>query len=163
LFQLVRLRNGTHCIHSLEYGETHHVGLGPAAEATALYVEQLEVVERLKRCGELVAWDVGLGGAANALAVIRASAGCDGRLCVASFDQSAEPLRFAVEQAGALGYLDGFLEPVSQLLNCGFAEFTWGRVQVTWKFILADFPAWLASGRRAASRTEGLRTEDSSR
>jgi len=45
-----------------------HVGLGPAEEAEALYVKQLQIVERLRASAdEFVVWDVGLGAAANAL------------------------------------------------------------------------------------------------
>ena len=59
---------------SASYGEKIHPGLGPAAEAEALYVRQLQLRERLQNhAGEFVIWDVGLGAAANALAVLRAT------------------------------------------------------------------------------------------
>src|SRR3989442_4762044 len=35
-YRLVRLRNGTQSVHALDFGETMHPGLGPAAEAEAL-------------------------------------------------------------------------------------------------------------------------------
>ena len=44
------------------------------AEAEALYVKQLSLVERVREQeGEFVIWDVGLGAAANALTVLRAA------------------------------------------------------------------------------------------
>ena len=44
------------------------------AEAEALYVNQLRLRERLAdHAGEFVIWDVGLGAAANALTVLRAT------------------------------------------------------------------------------------------
>ena len=73
-YKLVRLRNGAHSVHSLAYGETMHPGLGPVAEAEALYVRQLKLCERLQNhTGEFVIWDIGLGAAANALTVLRAT------------------------------------------------------------------------------------------
>ena len=73
-YEIVQLRNGAHSVRSLAHGETMHVGMGPAAEAHALYVEQADLAARLRgHTGEFVVWDVGLGAAANALAVLRAA------------------------------------------------------------------------------------------
>ena len=49
-----------------------HAGLDPAAEAQALYVDQFRLADRLReRWPEpLVVWDVGLGAAHNAMAVL---------------------------------------------------------------------------------------------
>ena len=68
-YKLVQLRNGAHAVYVASYDEKMHPGLGPAAEAEALYVRQLKVRERMQQhAGEFVVWDVGLGAAANALA-----------------------------------------------------------------------------------------------
>ena len=48
-YQLVLLANGSHSVHSVAHGETFHPVIGPVAEAEALYVRQLGLVERLER------------------------------------------------------------------------------------------------------------------
>ena len=73
-YQLVRLNNGICSVRSLVDAETFHPVVGPVAEAEALYVNQLKLRERLQNhTGEFVNWDVGLGAAANALTVLRAT------------------------------------------------------------------------------------------
>ena len=73
-----------------------------------LYVRQLQICERLQNgAGEFVIWDVGLGAAANAIAALRATREIPGRLRIVSFDNTGEPLEFALKNAGALGYLAG--------------------------------------------------------
>ena len=70
-YRLVKLANGAHSVHSVAHHETFHPVIGPVAEAEALYVRQLRLVERLQRhTGEFVLWDVGLGAAANALTAL---------------------------------------------------------------------------------------------
>ena len=149
-FQLVHLCNGTRSVRALDYGETMHPGLGPAAEAEALYVNQLRLVERLReQAGEFVVWDVGLGAAANALALLRAARDCDGLLRLVSFDNSPELLRFALQNAAQLGYLEGFSAPLMSLLENRAASFHSGALRVEWEFVMADFPAWLRSAAAA--------------
>src|SRR5206468_12259566 len=64
-YNIVRLANGVHSVHSLAHRETFHPVIGPVAEAEALYVKQLRLAERIRRhAGEFVIWDVGLGAAA---------------------------------------------------------------------------------------------------
>jgi len=197
-FRLVRLRNGAQSVHALAYGETMHPGLGPAAEAEALYVKQLQLVERLRQHdGEFVVWDVGLGAAANAIALLRAARDCEKRqrtgavqdagaqpgarfsrsvldcasplalsganardtlalsecatLRFVSFDNSAEPLRFALGHAAELSYLSDFIDPLNSLLAHGAASFPAGRLRVNWQFVMADFPSWLRSSNAAGT------------
>src|SRR3954463_6716124 len=67
-YTLVKLASGVHSVHSVADRETFHPVIGPSAEAQALYVRQVRLLERLKaREGEFVIWDVGLGAAANVL------------------------------------------------------------------------------------------------
>ena len=47
-YQIVQLANGTFSLRSEEYGETFHPVIGPVAEAQALYVEQLNLRERVR-------------------------------------------------------------------------------------------------------------------
>ncbi|MCL4786568.1 MAG: methyltransferase [Verrucomicrobia bacterium] len=144
-YELVRLANGTAAVHSLAHDEKMHPGLGPAAEAEALYVGQLKIRERLAaHDGEFVVWDVGLGAAANAMAVLRAARDFPCPLRLVSFDNTLEPLAFALEHADALGYLRGYEELVEGILNCGRVRFMDGRHEVSWEFLPGDFPAWCA-------------------
>jgi tRNA U34 5-methylaminomethyl-2-thiouridine-forming methyltransferase MnmC len=147
-FELILLRSGAQSIHSLDYGETMHIGLGPAEEAETLYVKGLRIVERLRETepgAAFVVWDVGLGAAANALAVIRAGAVCEGTLRLVSFDHCTDLLRFAIQHTGELGYLDGFAERLETLIEEGTVSFNAGPLRVEWELIRGDFPTWLRS------------------
>src|SRR5438309_2556150 len=96
-YKLVKLASGVHSVHSLAHQETFHPVIGPVAEAEALYVRQLGLAERMRHhAGEFTIWDVGLGAAANALTVLRATQGIDATLRLISFDNTLEPLKFAL-------------------------------------------------------------------
>ncbi len=139
-FEIVPLRRGGVGIRSTKYREICHPGVGPREEAERVYVEALDLRRRwATEPGEFVVWDVGLGGAANATAVIRAAAGTGCSLRILSFDWGAEPLRFALEHAGALGYFDG-LEPwCEELVDHGAVTFDVGGATVRWELVLGDF------------------------
>jgi tRNA U34 5-methylaminomethyl-2-thiouridine-forming methyltransferase MnmC len=155
-YKLVQLRNGARSIHSLEVGETMHPGIGPVAEAEALYVRQLGLVERVRlHAGVFTIWDVGLGAAANALTVLRSLRETKSSLHLISFEHTLEPLRFALEQSNELGYLAGFEAAVTKLLSNGTVEFENGRQNVRWELCLADFPSFLRSAPiRALAKPE---------
>lgn len=122
-----------------------HPAAGPVAEADILYVRQLRLCERMvSRVGEFVVWDVGLGAAANALAVFRATQDLGGQLRLVSFDETIEPLRFGLEHSEELGFLAGYEPAVQQLVARRQVSFTTGAGAVTWQLELADFPALLA-------------------
>ena len=145
-YQLATLANGGKTLFSASYGEKMHPGLGPAAEAELLYVRQLQICERLKKTsGEFVIWDIGLGGAANAIAALKALRDIPGKLRLFSFDNSSEPLEFALKNAADLGYVLGYEEPVAKLLQWPCVEFQNGFMLTRWEFYLGDFPAWLNS------------------
>jgi len=148
-YQLVPLAQGGKTLFSCRYGEKMHPGLGPQAEAELLYVRQLKICERLqKHAGEFVIWDVGLGAAANAIAALRATRDLSGRLRLVSFDNTDEPLEFALKNSTALGYMNGYETQAAGLLRDRRVEFENGKLQVTWEFHLGDFPALLARSRR---------------
>jgi len=144
-YKLVRLASGDHSIHSLAHGETFHPVIGPVAEAEALYVNQLRLRERLKNhVGEFVIWDVGLGAAANALTVLRATREFACPIRLASFDNTIEPLTFAFQNAAALGYFGGYETQVEAILKQYAIQFTDGAREVNWQLHLGDFPTLLA-------------------
>jgi len=145
-YQVVQLASGAKTLFSASYGEKMHPGLGPAAEAEQLYVRQLQICDRLRKTsGEFVVWDVGLGGAANAIALLCATREISGRLRLVSFDNTAEPLEFALQNAAALDYPAGYEMQMAELLRNKCTAFQNGNCAVVWEFHLRDFPAWLQS------------------
>jgi queuine tRNA-ribosyltransferase len=108
---VVRTRGGALAMRSLEAGEVMHPGVGPLAEAEALYVRQSRLAERLGAAdtAELVVFDVGLGAGSNAAcaraASERAPAGA-ARLRLISFERDLGALPLALAHGAAFG-LDG--------------------------------------------------------
>ena len=147
-YQLVRLNNGICSVRSLADAETFHPVVGPVAEAEALYVNQLRLRERLQNhAGEFVIWDVGLGAAANALTVLRATRDIACRIRLVSFDHTLEPLQFALKHATELGYFGGYENHLAQLLREHRVVIQDGPQTVNWEFHLGDFPAWLSNSK----------------
>ncbi len=145
-YQLVRLNNGICSVRSLADDETFHPVVGPVAEAEALYVNQLRLRERLQNhSGEFVIWDVGLGAAANALIVLRATREISCQIRLVSFDHTLEPLEFALKNADALGYFGGYKNHLQEFLRAHRVKFQDGPQSVNWELHLGDFPAWLNS------------------
>jgi len=151
-YQLVQLANGEKTLFSASYGEKMHPGLGPQAEADLLYVRQLQLCERMQNgAGEFVVWDVGLGGAANAVALLRATREISGQLRIISFDNTAAPLEFALHHAAALNYPIGYENQFAALLRERRVQFENGKLKVNWEFHLGDFPAVVSSSSRRES------------
>ena len=124
-YQIVQLASGVNSVRSLAEKETFHPVIGPVAEAEALYVKQLQLIERVRQQpGAFVVWDVGLGAGANALTVLRATRRIPCSIRLLSFDHTVEPLIFALHHKTALGYFDGYEEPCQELIR---------RQQVTFK------------------------------
>lgn len=147
-YRLVTLRNGARSLYSCSHGEILHPGAGPVREAESLYVRQLRLRERMMASREpFVVWDVGLGAAANATAVLRAGRGGPAPLRLISFDFSVEPLAVALEHSVALGFLDGFESAARVLATAGEAVFDNEGQAVRWELKQGDFPALLASGQ----------------
>jgi len=152
-YRIVKLANGAHSIHSLAHHETFHPVIGPVAEAEALYVNQLRLVERLSHHqGEFVIWDVGLGGGANAVTLLRAIQDVRSSIHLLSFDHTLEPLEFALHHTAALGYLEGYELHLRRLLEERRVVFEEGRRAVRWEVHVADFPGLLSqpAARRLA-------------
>ena len=153
-YKLVPLPNGTHAVHAASYDEKMHPGLGPAAEAEALYVRQLKIRERMQaHAGEFVVWDVGLGAAANALTLLRLTRDLPGPLRLVSFDDTSGPLEFALAHPEELAYLRGYDATVRELITNRSVTFKDGARRVEWEFHLGDFPGLLAWARQDARPT----------
>src|SRR6266699_5460599 len=156
-YKLVQLANGGRGIQSLAYGETMHPAIGPAAEAEALYVKQLRLVERIsEHAGEFVIWDVGLGAAANALAVLRATRHLACAIRLVSFDNTTEPLQFALNHAEALGYFGGYESQAQTLLEKHRVNFRDAEHRVEWELRSCDFPTLLGRLLAASPTLEPL-------
>jgi tRNA U34 5-methylaminomethyl-2-thiouridine-forming methyltransferase MnmC len=136
-FELVALPGGARSLKSRANGETFHPGIGPMEEARVLHVAQHRLGERMRADEAFVIWDVGLGAGANALAVIEAATAMENgaRVELRSFDETLEPLRFALDHAEELVYPARWRREIGQLLTLGQVEI--GRV--TWRIEPGDF------------------------
>jgi tRNA U34 5-methylaminomethyl-2-thiouridine-forming methyltransferase MnmC len=144
-YQLVRLNNGICSVRSLADAETFHPVVGPVAEAEALYVNQLKLRERLQNhSGEFVIWDVGLGAAANALSVLRATRDIACHIRLISFDHTLEPLEFALQHAAELGYFGGYENYLQEFLRKYRVKFLDGQQSVNWEIHHGDFPTLIS-------------------
>jgi len=137
LFDLVTVPGGARSLRSLEHGETFHPGIGPMEEANVLHVAQHRLEHRMRVGEGFVIWDVGLGAGANALAVVEAvlAMKTTARVELRSFDQTLEPLRFALKHAGDLGYPARWEREIAVVLKDGKVDI--GRV--SWRIELGDF------------------------
>jgi len=100
----VVVREGVGRIRDRQSGEVMHSVNDPAEEARSLYVEQSQLIERLRSGSHdhpLIVWDVGLGAAANAMATIQA---CEAmspqdrvrKLRLISFENDLDSLKLAL-------------------------------------------------------------------
>lgn len=144
-FAVRRSEHGYASVVHRASGEIMHAGLDPTAEARELYVVQSQLGARLRESvpAPLVVWDVGLGAAHNAMAVVRcaeASVGETARsLELVSFENDLGSLRLALRNAPRFPHLccDG----PSRLLRCG--EWRSPRAPLIWTLLEGDFGARL--------------------
>jgi tRNA U34 5-methylaminomethyl-2-thiouridine-forming methyltransferase MnmC len=140
-YELVRLANGGHAVFSHEYGEKMHPGLGPVEEAETVHIRQLKIPERLQRhSGAFVVWDIGLGAAANALALLRMTRKSGAPVQLVSFDDTLEPLSFALGHTTALSYMRGYESAIETVLKHHRTKFKDGERTVDWVLHVGDFP-----------------------
>ena len=143
-FELVTLKSGIHSLRSLQNYETFHPVVGPMVEARTLHVREPRLLERAAGTSdEFVVWDVGLGAAANAIAVreaclerLRTPGERLTKIQLHSFDETAAPLKFALAHHEALGYLAPHLASIDRLLADGSDDSCEG---FRWEMHLGDF------------------------
>jgi queuine tRNA-ribosyltransferase len=106
------VREGIGRIRDRTSGEVMHSVNDPAEEARSLYVEQSNLVERLKvpDAHPLVVWDVGLGAGTNAMATILAVEAMNPderkrRLVLVSFENDLDSLKLALRHTQWFKYL----------------------------------------------------------
>src|SRR5258708_5273066 len=104
-FEIVTTRMGALSIRDNVSQEIMHNPVGPWIEANSLYIEQSKLRRRLVEdlTTELVIFDVGLGAAANALAVLHCARALAVRrpLRLVSFERDLELLQFALDNANS--------------------------------------------------------------
>jgi len=146
-YQLRRQPNGSVALYQADLGETMHPQLGPWEEAQRVYVQGTRLVDLLdakgrRTGGEVVIFDVGLGGAANAVAAIQAAQQIRKQnrsanpLRIVSFEQDIAAPTFALENAEALSYLSGYESALETLLDEG--KWTAGDA-IAWELRVGDF------------------------
>lgn len=140
LFQIVALRSGINTLRTLEHQETFHPGVGPMQEARHLHVDQHQFLKRIESlpAGEpLIIWDVGLGAAANAIAILEyfQENPIPTPVELHSFDRSRTALEFALQHDRELEYITPWIATLQTLLQ----EKTLQIQNVRWAFHEGDF------------------------
>ncbi len=148
---------GFNSVRQISSGEVMHSVNRPDDEANRLYIEQSHLATRLAATAsststdELVIWDVGLGAATNAMAVLRCFERCRAEhvngalrpLRLISFECDLDPLRLA---AGKAGYFPHVRHGAPQaILNQGYWTHSSGAMR--WELVHGDFLALLATAR----------------
>lgn len=131
-------------IRQTSSGEIMHSVSRPDEEAARLYAEQSRITERVKGEGEeLVVWDVGLGGAHNAMATIRALEAIEPTIQglrpvrIVSFENDLDSLRLALAHPKHFKHL--YHPGPTELLKTGCWESK--RSALRWELLEGDFLA----------------------
>lgn len=137
-FALSKAKDGSVSICHSESGEVMHPGRDPMIEAQSLYIEQSQLVSRfenLKEGEELIIWDVGLGAAFNAMAVVHSlqEKKSKGKLKIISFEKDLDALRLALFHPAEFTHLR-HKAPHELLENSTFYH-----DNICWELIEGDF------------------------
>jgi queuine tRNA-ribosyltransferase len=117
-YEVVDSALGHSSIRQRSSGETMHSVSKPSEEAERLYIGQSALADRLappregQEANELVIWDVGLGAASNAMAVLACfeesfatHAGAVRPVRLLSFERDLDPLRLAAREPARFAHL----------------------------------------------------------
>ncbi len=138
LFEIVTTTTGAISIKNNAVGEIMHNPVGPWLEANSLYIEQSQLGRRLQQMNageELVIFDVGLGAAANALAVLHCARECNKKIRLISFEKDLSLLRFALEHSEDFAHFSGFETAIGTLLLKG----EWHSENIAWELRHGNF------------------------
>ncbi len=146
--------DGFNSIRQISSGEVMHPVLDPRDEAERLYIQQSGLPEKMLATDvntPIVIWDVGLGSATNAMAVL----GCFEKSITEnpqlirqthlySFENDLDSLRLALKHPGRFAHLRHAAP--NELLRNGFWKSSCGQMQ--WQLIEGDFLKTLDSARK---------------
>lgn len=126
--------------------EVMHPSVHPSLEAHTLYVEGSGIIERAKLLSNdesLVVWDVGLGAAFNAMAVIKAlesvAVEIKGKIEIVSFEKDLDSLKLAMRHKPSFPHL--WHQAAAELLSKSY----WQRGAIQWKLLVGDFTEHVSS------------------
>jgi queuine tRNA-ribosyltransferase len=150
-------KNDSHYIIQKSSLEIMHPSVSPDIEARTLYVVMTGLAERLAESSDdqesaIVVWDVGLGAAFNAMAVIRerealSPSGTDPliKLHIVSFENDLDSLRLSLEQKGLFPHLN---HPAPE---CILRDRKWENKEknITWEVVEGDFFVTMAGAPKA--------------
>lgn len=144
-FEVVTTTAGAVSIRNNVVNEIMHNPVGPWAEANSLYVDQSRLRERFDESPgcEFVLFDVGLGAASNAVAVLSAIAqshalGPHKCFRLISFENDLSLLRFALKHVSAFDHYRGY-EGALEAIASGY---TWQNSckTISWECRVGNFP-----------------------
>lgn len=115
-YEIVYAEAGFASVRQTSSGEIMHSSSNPDEEAKSLYVDQVQLIERIRNADDnrpLVIWDVGLGAGHNAMAVVHAlekayreaPLGERRPVQIISFENDLDSLRLALNHQGQFPHL----------------------------------------------------------
>lgn len=144
LFEIVKTTTGAVSIRNKAVNEIMHNPVGPWIEANSLYIDQSKLKQKLSESAseELVLFDVGLGAAANALAVMACAQSVElsepagsRPIRLISFERELELLKFALQNADQFSHFQGHEPALRQILDQGH----WSAGKISWELRQGDF------------------------
>jgi queuine tRNA-ribosyltransferase len=136
-YEIATSPDGFSSIRQISSGERMHPFSDPSLEAQRLYVEPSRLEERLSEEGEpLVVWDVGLGAATNAMALVRAVeklANPKRQVHIISFERDLDSLRLA------LRHPDRFIHVRHAAPHRLLQDGVWETPKIRWTLLPGDF------------------------
>ena len=137
LFEIVTTTAGVLSIRNKQVNEIMHNPVGPWKEANQLYIDQSNLRWHLTHdlTTELVIFDVGLGAAANALAILHCAMCAQRAVRIVSFEIDLDLLRFALDHSSQFEHFKGFEGPLGAILSKGY----WESENIKWELHHGDF------------------------